>query len=345
MAFVMNTWYVAAWPQEVRSDEILARTVCDEAMVFFRDREGRPSALEDRCCHRQMPLALGRLEQDCTLRCMYHGMRYDASGACVEIPGQSNIPDTAKVRSYPAVERHGYVWVWPGQAALADPALIPDIFERNDHPDWSSVGGTIHLRANFKLLADNLIDTTHETYVHMGSLGDDRIQANPIKVTGDAESVQVTRWILDHDAAPLWREALNKEGNVDRWQIIRFQPPASTVLDVGVALAGTGAPEGDRSSGAEGCNLNFGTPETEHTTWYFWAFARKFRRDEPGYDEILQQKFADVFAEDSAAVEGAYSVMRRDPGRQGIALRNDGGTLRARRLVEAMTEAEAGQSR
>ncbi len=344
MTLIMNAWYVAAWPEEVPPGEILSRTVCNEPMVLFRDREGRPAALEDRCCHRQMPLALGRLEQDCTLRCMYHGLRFEADGSCVEAPGQANVPAAARVRAFPCVERHGYVWVWPGEAELADPDLIQDIFERNDHPDWTSVHGTIHLQANYTLLADNLIDTTHETYVHIGSLGDDNIQANPISVTGDEKSVLVTRWILDHDAAPLWREALNRDGNVDRWQIIRFQPPASTVLDVGVAPVGTGAPGGDRSHGAQGCNLNFGTPETEHTTWYFWAFARKFRRDEPGYDEVLQKKFAAVFAEDSGAIEGAYSVMRRNPGRPTVNLRNDAGTLRARRLVEEMAAAEAARS-
>ena len=345
MKIIMNAWYVAAWPHEVASGAILSRTICNLPMVFFRDGDGRPAALEDRCPHRQMPLSLGIPEKDHTIRCAYHGMQFDGTGRCVEIPGQDHIPDGARVPTYPCVERHGYVWVWPGATDRADPALIPDIFERNDHPEWSAVGGTIHLRANYAMLADNLIDTTHETYVHAGSLGDDHIQANPINVAGDDQHVHVTRWILDHDAAPLWREALDQDGNVDRWQLIEFRPPASTVLDVGVAPTGTGAQEGHRSHGAEGCNLNFGTPETEHTTWYFWSFARRFRREEPGYDEVLQRKFADVFAQDSGAIEGAYSVMRRNPGRPVVNLRNDAGTIRARRLVEAMAKAEEAGTR
>ena len=57
--------------------------------------------------------------------------------------------------------------------------------------------------------------------------------------------------MLDIDAPPFWRAQLGKPGNVDRWQIIRFEAPCTIVLDVGVAPAGTGAPQGDRSKGRQ----------------------------------------------------------------------------------------------
>ncbi len=102
MPFIMNAWYVAAWPREIEAGKLLARTICNESMVLFRDAAGKAAALEDRCCHRQMPLGKGWLE-DGTLRCGYHGLRFDGAGKCVEIPGQPNIPPRARVRTCPSV--------------------------------------------------------------------------------------------------------------------------------------------------------------------------------------------------------------------------------------------------
>ncbi len=106
MPFIMNAWYVAAWPREVEAGKILARTICGEPMVMFRDELGAVAALEDRCCHRELPLSMGWIENG-TLRCGYHGLRYDGGGRCVEIPGQSNIPPRVRVRRFPLVQRHG----------------------------------------------------------------------------------------------------------------------------------------------------------------------------------------------------------------------------------------------
>ena len=87
MPFLMNAWYVVAWPHEVVADKLFARTVCNEALVLWRNADGSIAALEDRCCHREMPLAAGALEGG-TIRCPYHGLRFGPDGRCVEIPGQ-----------------------------------------------------------------------------------------------------------------------------------------------------------------------------------------------------------------------------------------------------------------
>ncbi|HEX4829002.1 MAG TPA: Rieske 2Fe-2S domain-containing protein, partial [Xanthobacteraceae bacterium] len=150
MTFLRNSWYACAWSSEVGAGALLARTILGEPVICFRDTEGRPVVLEDRCCHRQMPLSKGWLENG-TIRCGYHGMRFDGAGKCVEIPGQPNIPPRAKVRAYPTVERYRWIWIWPGDAALADPALIPDFFEPNDSPAWSVSCGTSYVRCNYEL--------------------------------------------------------------------------------------------------------------------------------------------------------------------------------------------------
>jgi len=116
-----NAWYVAAWSSEVPVDELLARTILNVPVVLWRDTTGAVVAFEDRCCHRGAPLSKGRLEGD-QLRCMYHGLLFDTAGQCVEIPGQERIPPQAKVRTFPVVEKHKWIWIWVGDAGLADPS-------------------------------------------------------------------------------------------------------------------------------------------------------------------------------------------------------------------------------
>ncbi len=338
MAFIRNAWYVAAWPHEIEAGKILARVICNEPMVLFRDARGDAVALEDRCCHREMPLAKGWIENG-TLRCGYHGLRFDGAGKCVEIPGQANIAPRVRVRAYPLVPRHGWLWVWPGDADKADPALIPAIFERMDHPDWTACGGTTYIKCHYQLISDNLLDLTHETYIHRGSLGNQAVVEHPIATTSDAHNVIVQRHIPNHEPAPFWKAQLfGKLGAhvmADRWQIIHFQAPANLVLDVGVTPAGR-----PRHDGVEGCNTNAITPETEDSTWYFWGFARKFRRDDAALSAKLAETVAKIFEEDREACEAVHQVMRRNPGRATIDVNADQGTILARRMVAERLKAE-----
>ena len=89
--FLKNCWYVAAYDRELEDGGPLGRKLLDEPVVIFRDSKGTPVALEDRCCHRQLPLSLGAVTGD-TLQCGYHGLEFDATGACVTVPGQSMVP-------------------------------------------------------------------------------------------------------------------------------------------------------------------------------------------------------------------------------------------------------------
>ena len=111
--FIRNAWYVGAWGTEVGRQTLMRRTLLNEPVVFFRKEDGTPVALEDKCAHRHAPLSEGRLQGD-AIECPYHGLQYDETGACVRIPGQSTIPPGCAVRSYPVVQRWGWVWIWPG---------------------------------------------------------------------------------------------------------------------------------------------------------------------------------------------------------------------------------------
>lgn len=102
--YIRNCWYVAAWDHELLGDTLLSRTLLDEPVLLYRLTDGRPVALADRCCHRHAPLSIGRREGD-GVRCMYHGLKFDPGGRCVDVPGMSNVPSTLCVRSYPTVQR------------------------------------------------------------------------------------------------------------------------------------------------------------------------------------------------------------------------------------------------
>jgi phenylpropionate dioxygenase-like ring-hydroxylating dioxygenase large terminal subunit len=343
MELVKNAWYVAAWPREIIEGQMLARKICGESLILFRDAHGDVSALEDRCCHRELPLSKGWIEEG-TVRCGYHGLRFDGAGKCVECPMQEKIPALAAVRKYPTELRHGWVWVWTGDAALCDADNIPPMFERNDHPEWTSCGGTTFVKGNYQLISDNLLDLTHETYIHRTSLGSQHVVQHPIEVVHDDETVTVKRLMPDHEPAPFWKamlfEKLGRHVNADRWQVVNFAPPANIVLDVGVAPAGSGAMSGDRAAGVEGCNLNAITPCDEHSTWYFWAFSRKFNQSDSALTEKIFKSVAAIFEEDRDAIEAIEQRRQGQPQRDTISLSTDRGQLIARRLVKKQVEKE-----
>ena len=124
--FPVNAWYAAAWDHEVGRN-LLAKTIAGRPIVFYRTTEGRPVALADACWHRLAPLSMGKLRGADEIQCGYHGICYDADGRATFMPAQETINPSATVHSYPVVERHRYVWVWPGDPALADPDLVPDL--------------------------------------------------------------------------------------------------------------------------------------------------------------------------------------------------------------------------
>ena len=105
--YVRNAWYVAAWSDDVGDGQLVPRTVMNEPIVLYRKADGSPAALHDRCPHRFAPLSMGKIVNGDGVQCPYHGLEFDASGACTLNPhGTKNIPPRARVRSFPAIEKH-----------------------------------------------------------------------------------------------------------------------------------------------------------------------------------------------------------------------------------------------
>ena len=343
--FIRNAWYVAAWDHELPQDGLLARTLLGEPLVFYRTAEGRAVALADRCPHRAAPLSLGRREGD-GLRCQYHGMKFNADGQCTEVPGQAQIPPQACVRAYPVVERDRFVWVWMGDAALADPASILDFFWHDD-PQWRMKPGYIHYQAHYQLVVDNLLDFSHLSYVHPTTLGtpsnaQTRAQIDRIADGPGGPGLRITRWYLDDEMSPNHKRVAAFSGKVDRWQIYEWHAPAFLRMDAGSAPTGTGAPEGHRVPEAmQFRHTSVQTPETTGTTHYFFGQAHHFGLDNPQLTEAIYQDVVTAFGEDRRIIEAQQRILNVTPGFRPVATAHDAGLNQARFILRRRLAAES----
>src|SRR4051812_40674516 len=166
--FIKNQWYVAGWASEL-TQQPLARTLLGEPVVMYRTASGEVVALEDRCCHRNLPLSHGRVEGDC-LSCGYHGMVYNTAGECIRVPGQDTVPPGARVLKFPLVEKDSVLWIWMGDAAAANVAGVPD-YPIHADPRWAHKGNHYLIKCHYELIHDNLIDLSHVGYVHGKTIG------------------------------------------------------------------------------------------------------------------------------------------------------------------------------
>lgn len=336
--FLKNFWYVAGYDYEVGGTP-LGRMILGEPIVFFRAEGGAPVALEDRCVHRHLPLSMGKLVGG-RLQCHYHGLLYDGAGQCVKIPGQNNVPPSAQIRRYPVVERYRWLWIWMGDPALADPDKIPD-FHWFDDPGWGAKGRYLHVKANWQLIVDNLLDLTHVAFVHETTIGNTAVVDNAaMKVARTPDGVIVTRWILDAPAPPTFVKAGGFAAPVDRWQIIDFTPPAFLRLDVGAAPTGTGAPEGRRVGGITMRNLNAITPETETTSHYFWGQAHDWDVSNAAVTDMLIAEITTAFLEDVAVFEAQQRNMAILPDAPQISISADVGLIQARIMLDRIYREE-----
>ncbi|MET1075479.1 MAG: aromatic ring-hydroxylating dioxygenase subunit alpha [Umezawaea sp.] len=195
-----DQWYVAAYGREI-GPALFSGTVCGESILFWRTASGRVTAMADRCVHRRFPLSEPptRLVDDQVV-CGYHGFTYAADGRCVAVPGQTRVPRTARLSTYPVVEQDSFVWVWIGDPLLADDTAIPRA-PWLTAPDYTTVSGMEPLAARFELLVDNLLDLSHETYLHGGYIGTPEVASTPITTEVDeaAGVVCVSRRMADAD--------------------------------------------------------------------------------------------------------------------------------------------------
>jgi len=337
--FPRNQWYVAAYGSEI-TDELFARTICGEPLVFWRDSAGRVAALADRCVHRRFPLSASNRVGD-TIVCGYHGFSYDGSGACVGVPGQKRVPRTARVRAYPVVEQDSLVWIWIGDAEppVADAVPRAPWFAA---AGWTTVRGLEPLAARHSLLLDNLMDLSHETYLHGGYIGTPEVAETPIstEVDEDAGIVRVSRRMADAACPPFYAESTGLSGRITRWQDIEYHPPCLYLLHSRIAPAGVLPPEDGPDDQAFHVEVGYAlTPETAHSTHDFWLVARDFALDDDGLSRFLAESNRTVVLQDVACLNTLEEILQRDGAAyQELSINIDTGGLAARRMIRRQIE-------
>jgi len=340
--FPRNTWYVACRSQEV-GKQLLGRTICNERVVFFRDAAGKIAALEDFCPHRGLPLSLGRVCNG-QLTCGYHGLTVDCQGKTVSMPEQ-RVAGFPRVRAFPVEERHGFIWIWVGEPSRANPADIHDpVWVGN--PSWAYGGGVYHIKSDYRLMIDNLMDLTHETYVHASSIGQREIDETPCTTRVEGDQVITSRFMNGIIAPPFLQFALRMNGlpdqqPVDRWQICTFTPPSHVMIELGVALAGHGGYHAPDEVKVSAVVVDYITPETDSSHWYFWGMARKFKPQDAELTQEIQKRQGGIFAEDKVILEQQQESLDRFAQRKLLMLNIDSGGVQSRKILDRLIAAES----
>ena len=341
MIHVRNAWHVACWAMDLETAKPFAITIANDPLVIFRTDGGKLVALEDRCVHRLAPLSLGRCEGE-SLRCMYHGFRFATDGACVEIPGQDSIPSAARVRTYRVEERQSWIWVWLGDPAKADPALIPQAVGFDD-PDYILGRGQLDYAANAQLIHDNLCDFTHLAFVHSASFGanEEWARTRP-KVTQLPRGIRFERWVRG-------QSGMRSAGEpVDVWSSYEYHVPGILLMPSASYAAGTADRLGDAPPPPDlpKTGVTFTsqavTALTDTTSRYFFSWGPHRDHGDEALRDMLMGLAGMAFAEDKTMIEAQQRVIDLDPSRRPMPATFDKGVVLFQRLVERLARDETG---
>ncbi len=337
MKFLRNAWYVAAWDEEVKAGELFARTLLNEPVLFFRDESGAVQAIHNRCPHRFAPLSEGKLCGS-HVRCPYHGLEFDGDGSCTHNPhGDGTIPRAAKVKAYPVIEKYSVIWIWMGEASLADENLIQD-FSCMDPSRFYVAKRYLHAQANYVLESDNILDLSHIQYLHPSTLGSSDVSRAITSIEQDGNTV----WSYRQTVAEIMPDFLYGAMGiphgipVDRWIDVRWDAPANMLL-----LAGAVATGHPRTEGRETPLPHLFTPETDTTTHYWFSFPIPREMGQMGENIAEQQVSAlnEPFSKEDLPMLEAQQRMIGDAdfwSLKPILLPGDAAAIRARRVLDKL---------
>jgi phenylpropionate dioxygenase-like ring-hydroxylating dioxygenase large terminal subunit len=241
--------------------------VCGEEFVAFRDTQGRIGLLDARCPHRGAELFWGRNEE-CGLRCVYHGWKFDAEGTCVDLPSEpqdSNFREKIRTGAYPTREYGGLIWAYFGPPELVPP--LPHLEFGHVPPENLFVSKKLQ-ECNWAQSVEGAIDTAHFSFLHMPKDVDDSMP-------------QIVRWmkndgaprftVLEHDAGLLIGGARTTDSDDLYWRLTQFLVPNHSL-----------APG---SMGQDNMNGQTWVPIDDHTCWvycYTWNPWRPLTERERG---------------------------------------------------------------
>lgn len=337
--FLRNCWYVAAWSHELGTDTPIGRKIIGEPIMLARRPDGTPFVLEDRCSHRRAALSLGRLES-CGVRCMYHGLLFDAEGKCIEVPGSTQLPPNTNVRSFPIVERDSWLWVWMGDEDKADPELIPPAFGLDD-PQFVMTSSQLDYEAHYELINDNLCDLSHVDFVHETTLGHATgggwSEEIP-RMKPNARGLRFERWFVRKPTSPA------NPAPIDKWSTYDYYAPGIFIMENRSFPHGKaeesnfGPPTGDPFSYR--VEQQAVTPIDDRHTRYLYAAGFDAKTPVVRLEEIFKV-VSSAFAEDKIMIEQQQKIWDATPEERPMAfLPQDKGPAAMRRLMKRLIKEE-----
>jgi phthalate 4,5-dioxygenase oxygenase subunit len=168
-----NYWVPACLAEEVAEPDgtPIRVTLFGERLVVFRDSSGKIAVIDERCPHRLASLALGRNEEG-GIRCIYHGWKFDGSGACVDMPtepGAFGFRDRMRLTSYPTHEAGKIIWTYMGPAGTAPDFPLMDWMQLPDEQYGIYKVGEL---VNYAQAIEGAIDSSHSWFLHKGAVWD-----------------------------------------------------------------------------------------------------------------------------------------------------------------------------
>ena len=327
---VRDAWYALAWSEEV-TREPLERWLLNAPLVLYRKENGAPVALEGTCPHRGYPLSLGRVRGD-TIECGYHGITFGCDGGCVLVPGAQRAPNAMRVGALPLLERGSLIWAWPGDPAKADPALCVERWLAD--PGYASVHFTKIVECRPSLLIENLMDLTHETFIHADTIGDAHIPAQPLETEVFGDHVRSSRTMPNIVPPPFYQQ-FGLSGTVDRSQISEFWSPSLVLIFTNLTPRIAGQPT------IAWKTIHGVTPETATRTRFHFAVSRNFALGDARADELIMTASHKVLDEDVAVLDAQERRLQQlPPNHISLSVASDAGALAARKLFNAQMGAE-----
>jgi len=340
MDYLRNCWNLAGWSAELPPGGMLARRLLDTPVLLFRDKAGEAKAVLDRCPHRFAPLSMGKVE-DGAIVCGYHGLAFAGNGKCIHNP-HGPVVSALNVTAFPVRERFYGLWIWMGDPALADDSLLPDLEFVNEAPATAFSTGYLHGQGNYQLYADNLLDLTHVDFLHPTTLGGGSITRTKPVFEQEGNAVAIKWHPRNETPSPVHRGLLgladDDDQRVDSWTEVYWEAPSLIQIVTGVVPTGVARPPEDSARA-----IHVLTPESAHSTHYFFASARKFAVD----DEEFNRQFAEtrhrVFStEDRPMIVGQSERMEGQDfwDLRPALLPTDAGAVRVRRILERLISQE-----
>jgi phenylpropionate dioxygenase-like ring-hydroxylating dioxygenase large terminal subunit len=260
--------------------------------------------------------------------------------------GARKIPTRANIRGYPVIEKHKAIWVWMGDRP-ADSAKVPDFSVLDNVPQMHATRrDRITIKANYELIIDNLLDLSHTSYLHEGTLGNRDTVESDIAIEQEGDDVIVSRHARNATPPGLFAILMpSHPARIDKFTRMRWMPPSNLRLITGICHA-EAAPE----SGTGYHAIHMLTPETDRTTHYFFTAVRfNVLTADDAVNAQIQDRISTArrFAfeqEDAPVIEAQQQIIDdADASPDPIILAIDVGPVRYKQVLQKLIRAEQSQ--